>query len=456
MIYTLFFLLAFAQASRPNLLFIVVDDLSSRIGDTYAKTPNLDTMMDESFVFSRQYVASPECGPSRSSMLSSRKVENHRVEHFQQFRKLNPNVVTLPGLLRSQGYYTTAVGKVFDLWTFGGSTNSSNIKADECKRSSNRQCSFDRVYSFSEIQAGYGCNAPVLNDPKILYPKTSSGELIDDCIVNNALWQLTQQNTLTNPPPFSMFVGIMKPHMPFNCNASFYNMYKSTNFATLYDKYDSATYYKNISHPYFKYNNREPTKYKGFSSKKPVDFARGYYACISQTDYLVGKLLNKLDGLSRIAKNTIVILWGDHGFRVGEKNQFGKKNLFELDNKSPLIIRMPNKTHKTINTPVSSIDIYPTVAELLNISVRNMKLDGTSFANMMRQGDLRMISHPTPISTFEIYGPSKYIGVSQWFPNNTTMMIVGRSSPNRLKPNYASVFFKKTYKADMHEQVVIE
>lgn len=425
------------SVSKPNVLFIAVDDLGSR-PDAY--TPNIDSLMNQSVVFTRHYATSPECGPSRTSMLTSLKVENHRVEHFEQFRSLNPRTMTLPGVLRAGGYTTTGVGKVFDLWTFGGRSSSLNVKPDLCVPNSTKPCSFDQYYSYYDIHTN------VQKTGNNLFTPTLSGTVIDDCIVNNAIWQL---DTMQQKKPFAMFVGITKPHMPFACNATFYNMYKNTNFTSLFEGYDPNTYYKTISHPYFKYDNREPRHYTGFDPYDPEGFARGYYACISQSDSLIGKLIVKLDSTA-FSDNTIVVVWGDHGFSVGEKGQFGKKNLYERDNKSPLIIRMPDKLPKTIDVPVSNLDIFPTIAEVLNVSFTN-KIDGTSMVKLM-QGTT--VKHPVPVSTFKVYGPSNLVGVSQWFPNNTTMMIVGRSSTNRLKPNFSSVKFRKVYRANTNEMQI--
>lgn len=434
-----------------NLLFIAIDDLSSRIrslGDPYAITPNLDRIYNESTVFTKQFATSPECGPSRTSMLTSLKVENHRVEHFEHFRGLNPRVITLPGLLRSNGgYFTSGVGKVFDFWNFGGRSSSEFIKPDLCS-SKSIQCSFDRFYSYNEI---------ILNKTttpgNILFKKSDDNEILtDDYILRNSISQLQGFNE--SRKKFALFVGITKPHMPFTCHDSFYKMYDNLAISAAFtNMYNMTSYFKTVSHPYFKSDSREARKYSGFQVNNPNQYARGHYACISQSDSIIGRLVDVLDNLSAISNNTFVVIWGDHGFSVGERNIFGKKVLYENTNKSPFMIRFPpsSRVHNLIETPISNIDIYPTIAELLNVNVVQ-KIDGTSTVKLMNR-DINH-THPVPFSSFYIYGPSSLIGISKWYKTNTTMTIHKRSSSNRLKP-ITTPYISRVYKPNTNERELL-
>jgi iduronate 2-sulfatase len=438
------FLLIAHYASAENLLFIAVDDLSSRIGDPYAITPNLDKIHNESIVFTKQFATSPECGPSRTSMLTSLKVENHKIEHFENFRQINPKVITLPGLLRvNGGYFTSGVGKVFDFWNFGGRADFSMIKPDLCT-TKNNHCSFDRFYSMKEILR--------VKPPESgrLYNNLSDGiNSTDDFILQSAMSQLQDFNQ--RKIKFALFVGFTKPHMPFDCHDSFYRMYENVDFSPAFTVYNETTYFNSLSHSYFKSINREAGGYTGFNGKNPVQYARAYYACMSQTDTMIGKLVESVDSFLNLKNNTIVVIWGDHGFSVGERRLFGKKTLFENANKSPFMIRLPSRNHRIIDTPISNIDIYPTIAELLNVAVAH-KIDGASTMKLVNRH--ANYTHPVPFSSFEIYGPAGLIGISKWYKTNTTMSIHKRSSSNRLKP-VSTPFILRVYKPNTDERELI-
>jgi iduronate 2-sulfatase len=438
------FLLIVQNALAENLLFIAVDDLSSRIGDQYAITPNLDRIHNESIVFTKQFATSPECGPSRTSMLTSLKVENHKVDHFDNFRQKNPKVITLPGLLRvNGGYFTTGVGKVFDFWNFGGRDNPSILKPDLCTLKKNH-CSFNRFYSYNEIVT----EKPTSNSR--LYNNVSDDTItLDDFILQNAMSQLQDFNQ--RKIKFALFVGFTKPHMPFKCHDSFYKMYEHVDFSPAFTVYNETTYFSTLSHSYFKSSNREARGYTGFNVKNQTEYARAYYACMSQTDTMIGKLVDSVDSFLNLKNNTIVVIWGDHGFSVGERMLFGKKTLFENANKSPFMIRLPSRNHQLIDTPISNIDIYPTIAELLNVPV-NHTIDGTSTMKLVNRH--ANYTHPVPFSSFEIYGPAGLIGISKWYITNTTMSIHKRSSSNRLKP-VSTPYILRVYKPNTDERELI-
>lgn len=440
-------IISFTFTRAQNLLFIAVDDLASRLrstGDPYAITPNLDKIYNESTVFTKHFATSPECGPSRTSMLTSLKVENHRVEHFEGFRRLNPRVITMPGFLRSKGrYFTSGVGKVFDFWNFGGRDSDLKIKPDLCT-SKSIQCSFDRFYSYDEILPT--CLSGIQFNTRYLYANSSNDRnLLDDCIINNAISQL-RDFSRSNNRKFALFVGITKPHMPFQCKDSFYKMHENTDFAAAFNAYNTSSYFKHISHSYFKSDSREAQGYIGFKGNDASKYARAYYACVSQADEHIGRLVDELNSLQNLSNSTIVVIWGDHGFSVGERNMFGKKTLFENANKSPFMIRLPSRIHHLIKTPISNIDIFPTIANLLNVSIDH-KIDGTSAIRLMNNV---VDDHPVPFSSFRIYGPSSMIGISRWYVTNTTMTIHRRSSSNKLKPDARII--SRVYKPDTDER----
>jgi iduronate 2-sulfatase len=364
------------SVSNPNVLFIAVDDLRTSLGcygDPIAKTPNMDALAESALLFTRAYTQQSVCGPARTAMLTGRLPDNNRVWHNRNlFRDTHPDLVTLPQLFKNNGYHTQALGKVF----------------------SGRG-------SEAELDPPSWSVPPLLSKPdwkKYVLPvntgvtgkgtATECADVTDEAYEDGQLSKLaveTLEQLQRSSQPFFLAVGFFKPHLPFNAPKKYWDLYDPTVFQL--DAQTSRTKgAPDVAYP----DHLEMGGYKDIpkDEKVTVDKARelrhGYYACVSYTDAQVGKVLAELKRLG-LDKNTIVVLWGDHGFSLGEAGHWCKDTNFEMDTRVPLIIRTPDITEKGITTGalVEYVDVYPTLAELADLPAPD-GLDGVSLAPVLQ------------------------------------------------------------------------
>jgi len=348
-----------AGDSRPNVLLIAIDDLRPALGcygDTLVQSPNIDRLAQSSRLFQHAYVQQAVCGASRASMLTGRLPDQTRVWHNRHlFRDNLPDVVTLPQLFKNNGYHAQGLGKVFS-----GQENEEDpaswtvpvtLRGDGW-----------RNYAIEKTEKRSGKDAPLeaadVDDDG--YP---DGKLANLAI--ETLGRLQDQQT-----PFFLAVGFFKPHLPFNAPKKYWDLYDPASFDF------SETPKLLTDAPELAYHShRELGGYRGIPKNEQVSYAQsrqlrhGYYACVSYIDAQVGKLLAALDQLG-LQDNTIVVLWGDHGFALGEEARWCKGTNFEIDTRVPLLIRAPKLAAPGIASEslVEAADIYPTLAELAGLT----------------------------------------------------------------------------------------
>jgi iduronate 2-sulfatase len=191
----------------------------------------------------------------------------------------------------------------------------------------------------------------------------------------------------TSDKPFFMAVGYKKPHLPFNAPKKYWDMYDENEI----EEADNSYHPKNVSE-YFNYNFGELRNYYGIpkgnselSDTLKQTLKHGYYACVSYIDVQIGRLLEglKAHGLD---KNTIVILWGDHGWKLGEHNMWCKHTQFHLDNHVPMILKVPGQKVTKTDALVEFVDIYPSLCELAGLELPD-HLQGTSFVPLIENPD---------------------------------------------------------------------
>ncbi len=372
-----------AGDSRPNVLLISIDDLRPALGcygDSLVQSPHIDRLAKSSRVFQRAYVQQAVCGASRASLLTGRLPDQTRVWHNRHlFRDSLPDVVTLPQLFKNNGYHAQGLGKVFS-----GQENEEDpaswtvpvtLRGDGW-----------RNYAMESTEKRSGKDAPVeaadVDDDG--YP---DGKLTNLAI--ETLGQLRDEQT-----PFFLTVGFFKPHLPFNAPKKYWDLYDPASF-------DFAETPKLLTDaPEMAYHShRELGGYRGIPKDEQVSAAQsrqlrhGYYACVSYIDAQVGKLLAALDQLG-LQDNTIVVLWGDHGFALGEEARWCKGTNFEVDTRVPLLIRAPKLAAPGIASEslVEAVDIYPTLAELAGLPAPN-DLAGRSLVPVLNDPTVTIRDH---------------------------------------------------------------
>ena len=345
-----------AAPGRPNVLFIAVDDLRPELncyGVKAIHSPNIDALAAAGTKFARAYCQQATCNPSRVAVLTGRRPESTGVLDLPTFfRTKVPDAVTLPEHFKANGYYTQRFGKIFH--TGQGNT--------------------DDARSWSEAANGYQPRRPAR--PKAAPPKGRAGRaafaapdapddgLPDGQVADAAIETLKR----VKDKPFFLAVGFYKPHLPFVAPKKYWDLYDPAKLELARDQAAPE------GAPAYASNDAgELRTYDGIPKKGPLppelqrELKHGYYACVSYTDAQVGRVLAALDE-SGLRDRTVVVLWGDHGWQLGEHGTWAKHTDWETATRAPLILAAPGKKPgQTSSALVEFVDIYPTLAELCGL-----------------------------------------------------------------------------------------
>ncbi|MEO2013986.1 MAG: sulfatase [Fuerstiella sp.] len=369
------------QSKRLNVLFIAIDDLRPALGcydDDTAITPNIDRLASRGIVFNRAYCQEAVCSPSRLSLLTGRRPDTIRVwDLATHFRAAVPDVVTLPQHFRNHDYHTRSIGKVYH--------GSGKPSKDPPSWSVEPQFDFVRDpkvrYALPENLQGKGLKRSAAEAADV-----PDNTYIDGIVCNAAVAALAELQT--GQQPFFLAVGFRKPHLPFCAPQKYWD---------LYDRKKIPLPASN-KHPHAapELAVRSWKELEGYTdipgdgripTSKVRELRHGYYACVSYVDALVGRLLDELSRL-KIADNTVIVLWGDHGFHLGEQGLWTKANNYELSTRVPLIVSVPGQTHAGAQTDalVELVDIYPTLADVCGLNAP-VGVEGISLKPLMAEPD---------------------------------------------------------------------
>ncbi|MEM8484020.1 MAG: sulfatase [Bacteroidota bacterium] len=392
------------ETSSPNVLFIAIDDLRPELGaygNPHIKTPHIDRLAAEGVTFMQAYVQQAVCNPSRASLMTGLRPDSLRVWDLQtDFRQTLPNVVTLPQYFKQHGYHTAAIGKIYH------NTIPDDLSWSEPKlHIDGYPFDPDAVYRHPDNVAiqearktailAEGNEARYIDQYGQWYLKAGSTERVempddvyyDGAQTDVALEKLAELND--QDQPFLFAIGYYRPHLPFNAPAPYWDMYDPAAIPVAINP-DVPT-----DGPVVAINNmRELRGYSDFTQvPHPFDggvsaedarrLKHGYYASVSYIDAQVGRLLDELEALG-IADNTIVVLWGDHGWKLGEHNSWGKMTNYNIDTRAPLVIRAPGSHADALQVDqmVEFVDIYPSLSELAGLPV-SQHLQGNSFVPLL-------------------------------------------------------------------------
>ena len=392
----------YAMAERPNVLFIAVDDLKPLLGcygDRQAKSPAIDELASRGTLFLNAHCQQAVCGPSRASLLTGLGPDTTKVWDLKtQIRKALPDVVMLPQYFKQNGYTVIGMGKIFDPRSVDKSVDKKSWtkflhpKAPADKTYGYRDPEFVKYIEAKQAELkGKGWVAALKEVGK---RPTDMADVPDNAygdgeVCDAAVRQL--KKLAKSDKPFFLAVGFKKPHLPFNAPKKYWDMYdpQKLKLAEFRDMPSGA--------PGFAFQpGWELRNYAGIPAegRLPEDLQRklihGYYACVSYTDAQVGKLLKGL-AASGVADNTIIVLWGDHGWHLGDHSIWCKHSNYEQATHAPLMIVAPKIANKgnCNDSPVNFIDIYPTLCELSGLPV-DPKLDGKSLVPILKDGKARV------------------------------------------------------------------
>ena len=371
--------------TRPNVLFIAIDDMNDGITlfgkDRPFKTPNMERLAKRGVFFSRAYCASPACNPSRASILTGKRPHLTGVYgNKTDWRSACRDVATIPEYFRSHGYHVEGYGKIYHHHSNGAFNDPS---AWDAFRKMD-----DQHMPPLKLNKGKGYGSPNTD----WGPWPSDGEeskTIDHKSVSYAVGALEQKHD----KPFFLACGIFKPHSPFFAPPKYHEQY----FQSLEMPLLKADDWDDLPAGAVKLMKSKKWFWKGMlelEKKHPGSYRRfiqSYAACCNFSDASVGRLIDALDR-SPYHDNTIIILWSDHGFHLGEKDHIEKFALWEKATHIPFLIVDPRRKDtagKTCESPVDMTSIYPTLVELCGLP-RNPANDGLSVAAQFRKPDLKI------------------------------------------------------------------
>ena len=364
------------DAQKKNVLFIAVDDLRPELGTygvDFVKSPNFDKLASQSIVFERAYCQVAVCSPSRASLLTGRRPDsNHvwRIANDEYWRPIT-NATTIPQFFKENGYISAGMGKIFHPGAPSGNDD-----------------------------VPYSWNVPYFHAPDDSANHTSwhifdtdDSNLRDGKIADNAvktLQEIKQNRSKGDNRPFFVAVGFHKPHLPFYCAKKYYDMYPPAEQIALPNNPDVPKEFPPIARSVGEINSYSDIKqffpnftecrtdvqasFYGKGCRIPDDYTRilrrAYYSCVSYTDAQLGKVISAME-LMGFADETIIVLWADHGWQLGEHNHWTKHTNFEDATHVPFMLKVPGVTDKGMRTKalVELIDIFPTITELAGLPV---------------------------------------------------------------------------------------
>lgn len=371
-----------ARDARPNVLFIMADDLRAELASygSPALTPNLSRLARRGVQFDRAYCQQAVCNPSRSSLLTGRRPDTLRVwNNSTHFREPNPDVTTLPLWFKEHGYVTRCVGKIFHNWHTQVKGDPRSWSAPEFLHYANHGDDLAQVTgplppNHASTTGGFGYEKPGICECRDVPDEA----YYDGRVAAEAVRVLGE----VQDRPFFLAVGFWKPHAHFNAPKRYWDLYDRAKLPPLDPRRPAGA-------PDLAFH--QSTEVLGpVDRQKPVtpaqaaEMRHGYFANISYMDAQLGKVLDALDR-SGVADRTIVTFISDHGYHVGEHTLWGKTSNFEYDARVPMLIRAPGVSADGQRTTALAelLDLFPTLAALCGLP-RPEGLEGTSLEPVLR------------------------------------------------------------------------
>ncbi|MDF1816807.1 MAG: sulfatase [Verrucomicrobiales bacterium] len=388
------------ETGRPNILFIISDDLTATAlgsyGNKVCQTPNLDRLAAEGVQFDNAYCQYPVCGASRASFMSGLYPETNgvlgNVKALGSYKTVNPELADHPsigGFLRRNGYISTRVSKIYHMGVPGG------IEAGE--PGGDEPDSWDRAYDIWGPETGspgeFTNLSPALKHwggafVRVVVPNDRSASQTDELATNQAIAILenralhrNETNFLKPGEPLFLAVGLVRPHVPLVAPQKHFDLYPKEKI-TLPEVPEGDLL--DVPKP-----NRAKANSRSYkmTTEQATEALAAYYASVTYMDEQVGRLLDTLDRLE-MAENTVVIFISDHGWLLGEHGCWQKSNLFDPACRVPLIIRAPgyeSSAGKKSSKLTELIDLYPTMAELAGLADQTPSiLEGQSLVPLLQ------------------------------------------------------------------------
>ncbi|WP_420401832.1 sulfatase [Flagellimonas sp.] len=379
-----------------NVLFVSIDDLRPQLGcygDNVVKSPYLDAFAKDAAIFTRAYCQQALCSASRASILTGLRPETTgNTGMYLKGKPLDeqyPASYTLPESFKDSDYFSFSIGKVFHQMG-ATSIGSDNVTDAWSVPAWNPKVGAYGPKGMQRFQEKYDSLASAGEDmrkissiPRVTYieaPNVPDDQLPDGAMANKAVEVIRECKK--NNQNFFLALGFVKPHLPFVAPKKYWDLYNSDSLKLPPNRFHPLgvpeyTLLKDIG--IYKYENG-PMKGIQPSQKQAINALHGYLACISYVDAQFQKVIQELKN-QNLYDNTIVVVYGDHGYQIGEHNAWGTKHSnYESSTRVPLFIRVPNApmNGKSSNKLVELLDIYPTLVDYCNLNKPQYKLEGMS------------------------------------------------------------------------------
>ncbi len=354
---------AFGARSKPNVLFIAVDDMNNDLacfGHPLVKSPSIDRLAAQGVRFERNYCQFPLCSPSRSSLLTGLRPDSTRVFDLQyHFRQDMPDALTLPQMFIRNGYYVARVGKIYHYGNPGDiGTNGLDDRVSWLERFN--PAGRDKTTLELDIinytpKRGLGAAMAFLADGTGTDEQHTDGKVADQTI------RLLEEH---KDKPFFIGAGFYKPHCPWVTPKKYFDLYPMDPITLPAISPQTPNNYPRLA-----LTSTQPWPYFGITPEQARECKRAYYAAISFVDAQIGRVLDAVDRLG-LRDNTIIVFWSDNGYHLGEHGLWFKQSCFEESARVPLIISVPGQktAGQACRRPVELVDLYPTLAELAGLT----------------------------------------------------------------------------------------
>ena len=378
------------RGGKTNVLFIAVDDLRPQLGCYGQKqilSPNIDRLAAQGLLFERTYCQQAVCGATRASLLTGVRPDTAGIHgNSTPVRKAMPDIVTLPEHFKNHGYETLSIGKIYHHPT----DDRQGWTAEPYRAGTFPEGAWKgRGYLTAEAIAQVEAHGKAHPNMKGRGPAFEAADVPDSAYPDghNVDYAVKQLRRLKDKP-FFLAMGFYKPHLPFNAPRKYWDLYKPEDI-----RLANNPFVPKGAPSYATTNWGELRNYCGIPKEGPCsnELARrlihGYYACVSYTDAMIGRLLDELDRL-KLRDKTTVILWGDHGWKLGEHAGWCKHTNFELDTHVPMILSVPGMMTAGRRTAALTefVDIYPTLSEICRLPLPG-HLEGLSAVSLLKDPD---------------------------------------------------------------------
>jgi arylsulfatase A-like enzyme len=442
-----------AFGAKRNVLILNVDDLKPTLGcydDTLAKTPNIDRIAKRGTVMLSNHCQQAVCAASRVSFFTGMRPDSTGIRDLHtHMRDINPNIITMPEYFKNHGYDSIGFGKILHgakgddpqswthraEWTPGYPDDGINFTVAKFQTQGVHDVYKEFMSKNKRIKGKALMNAL---KAKNLYPATEAFDVADNAYPDGKIAESGQKalkQYADSGKPFYMVLGFKKPHLPFNAPKKYWQLYDRSKFKVHPYQEQKEDRPKYAYHTY-----GELGAYTGYKlgipveHDKQIELIHGYYACVSYVDAMIGKVMQTLRETG-LDKNTTVVLWGDHGWHLGDHGIWCKHSNFEQATRTPLIISDPDFNQRQRTTSETELlDVFPTLCDLVGLE-KPEQLEGKSLVPILKDPSARV--KEGAISQYTRYSATGYAMRSgdyrlvYWM--DKSVISFSKFNPNKLK-----------------------